>query len=278
MGKAVVNDSLFLPPLSAVSHLNEQSLSLFFFFAAVTAMNILTLFASLSLSSCSVSWSSKPASQGKTSASRAPGFAPVQPQQLSRRNVASGVFFKNVFTHQNISIAPSAVRPPCHQNRISIFSTELINPMLDFLDQYSNTNFRDYCYLNLPRVAMQLFNHVLINYLECTLPINAAKLYWLSRNSGILRCQSIKRVKFLCFALLHHSSFDRGKPCFSVPVAIRCSLNVSREGESDLLLRALNQWRFCFRSLRQLHWPGLGRPGWPSQGLVPTAPWECQAE
>lgn len=81
--------------LSAVSHLNEQSL-----FPAVTPINIWTASMPLSpsffLSSYSVSWSSRPASRAKTwtscvlASARAP--QPPSPSQILTPNVASTSF------------------------------------------------------------------------------------------------------------------------------------------------------------------------------------------
>ena len=83
--------------LSALSHLNEQSL-FFFFFPAVTPINIstcisLSLSLSLSLSSYSVSWSSRPASQAKTwtSCAAASARVPRPPLQTPTQNAASSL-------------------------------------------------------------------------------------------------------------------------------------------------------------------------------------------
>lgn len=45
------------------------------------------------------------------------------------------------------------------------------------------------------------FNHVLINYLECTLSMIAAKQYWLSRFLSMWKCRLIQRMKcYSCFS------------------------------------------------------------------------------
>ena len=82
--------------LSALSHLNEQSLSFFFFSCGHPHkyFNLhLSLSLSLSLSSYSVSWSSRPASQAKTWTSCAVASArvPRPPLQTPTQNAASSL-------------------------------------------------------------------------------------------------------------------------------------------------------------------------------------------
>lgn len=118
------------------------------------------------------------------------------------------------------------------------FLTELINSVLEFLDQCSPIS--EIAIIRISPV-WPCSSSIKINYLECILYINAAKLYWLPRNLGILRCQSIKRVKFFCLDFLKSTSaVSTGEshaiyaPPYTTKRALRShSRNVFREGESD---------------------------------------------
>lgn len=72
--------------------------------------------------------------------------------------------------------------------------------MLDIWDQYAPISEITVIQIS-PMWLNSSFNHVVINYLECTLSIIAAKQYWLCRLSGTWKCQLIKRMKcYSCFS------------------------------------------------------------------------------
>lgn len=204
-----------------------------FFFAAVTGMNILTLVGCLPLSfflQCKLE--QQACLTGKDLSVMCTGFCPCATSTITE---AKGGLFKCIYSSEypRRSILCAVRTGFQFSHRTNQPNAWLFGSIL--------TNFGDYCYPNLPRVAMQLFSPVLINYLECILYINAAKLYWLSRNSDILRCQLIKRVKFFCLAFLKSTSAALTgeshviySPRYTTKRALRSrSLNVFGEGESD---------------------------------------------
>lgn len=168
---------------------------------AVTAVNILDAFPSLS--SCSASWSNRSASQAKTWASCALAFVPVPPPQLPTQSVVSALSphahtSKYWYSHHPacVTVLPfmsqSSNRSKlwhtdCHQGMLSImgsgFSLNHSN-WLDILDQYAPIS-EITVIQNSPMWPYCTFSHVVINYLECTLSINAAKQYWLQRHSSM---------------------------------------------------------------------------------------------
>lgn len=103
---------------------------------------------------------------GKELSAMCTGFCPCAASTITKAKRG-----KWPFIPQNISIPLL----PSEQDFNSLAVP--INPRLDFLDRYAPISEITVAQIS-PRVAVQLFNNlVLINYLECILYINAAKLY-----------------------------------------------------------------------------------------------------
>lgn len=88
-------------------------------------------------------------------------------------------------------------------------------------------------------------------------------------NERIKKMHQLRETR--AFHSVHHTSEGQYKAAFKCLQGhwVRLLLSVCQRFES---LESL------LHSLRELHWPGSGRPRWPSERLVPTPSWKRQAE